>query len=84
MDFADIIASSIGYVALAFLPPICWLLIYLREDRHPEPKHLIALTFIGGIGSALVALAAERALLFGLDPEKQFIIFFAAIALIEE
>jgi RsiW-degrading membrane proteinase PrsW (M82 family) len=36
-----------------------WLLFYLHEDRHPEPKHLILLTFIGGIISALAAVAAE-------------------------
>ena len=84
MDLAQIIASSGSYLAFAFFPPIAWLLIYMREDKHPEPSRVIVLTFIGGIAAAAVALAAERALLFNIDPQKQFLIFFGAVALIEE
>ena len=69
---------------MAFLPPVAWLLIYLREDRHPEPAYLIVLTFFGGIAAAILGLLAEQALLFKIDPAKQFLIFFGAVALIEE
>ena len=64
---AAIISAYSGYIALSFLPPLVWLLFYLREDRHPEPKHLILLTFIAGIFSALGAVAFELAL-FGRPP----------------
>lgn len=56
---AAIIAINIGYITLTFIPPILWLLFYLREDRHPEPKRLLLLTFIGGMGAALLAMVAE-------------------------
>lgn len=52
-----------GFVALSFLPPLIWLIFYLHEDRHPEPKHLILLTFIAGIFSAIGAVAVELGLL---------------------
>lgn len=73
-----------GYVILAFLPPILWLFIYLREDTHAEPSRLLLLTFFGGAASALVALGVQYTLLSELHPERDFLIFFGAIALIEE
>lgn len=84
MDLAQIFSSGATYVALAFLPPVAWLLIYLREDLHPEPFRLLLLTFIGGIAAAAVSLIIERGLLWGLDPNQDFLIFFGAIAFIEE
>lgn len=56
-----------GYVAISFLPALVWLLFYLQEDRHPEPKHLILLTFIAGIISAIAAVAIE-VIFFGRPP----------------
>lgn len=64
---AAIISVYSGYVALSFLPPLIWLAFYLREDRHPEPKHLIFLTFIAGIFSALAAVVVELGF-FGRPP----------------
>ncbi len=64
---AAIISAYSGYVALALLPPFVWLLFYLKEDRHPEPKHLIFLTFIAGIVSALAAVVVELGV-FGRPP----------------
>lgn len=49
---------------LALLPGFAWLLFYLQEDLHPEPKKLIGLTFIAGMASAFFALAIE--LIFNL------------------
>ena len=56
---AFIIGTNLGYILLTFLPPIIWLLFYLHEDRHPEPKLLLALTFIGGMASAILAIVGE-------------------------
>lgn len=43
-------------ILLGFLPSIAWLSFYLHEDfRHPEPRMLVALTFVlGGIATFLV------------------------------
>lgn len=56
---AAIIGINAGYLLLTFLPPILWLLFYLREDRHPEPKRLLLIAFLGGMASAGLAVAAE-------------------------
>lgn len=90
---AAVIGANASYLALAFLPPILWLIFYLREDRHPEPKRLILLAFIGGIFAAGASLVAECAwvsffssgsctsgIQFSFNP----IILFLGIALIEE
>jgi protease PrsW len=46
---------------LGLLPGFAWLFFYLQEDPHPEPKPLIALTFIMGAASAIIALVFEVA-----------------------
>ena len=33
---------------LGILPGLVWILFYLQEDPHPEPKHLILLSFVVG------------------------------------
>lgn len=74
----------LGYLAFALIPPIIWLLVYLREDNRPEPLHLLLLTFLGGIAAAFVALLLQNVLFAGMDPYRQFLIVFAGIAVIEE
>ncbi|MEK9147862.1 MAG: PrsW family glutamic-type intramembrane protease [Patescibacteria group bacterium] len=93
---AALIGAYSGYVALAFLPPLAWLLFYLHEDRHPEPKHLILITFLAGILSALFAAALElgffavppvfRGLFYVIYPAfiASPVVLFGGIALIEE
>src|SRR3989344_6124761 len=56
---ASLISANISHLLLAFLPPVFWLLFYLREDRHPEPKLLLLLSFIGGALAAILAIFAE-------------------------
>ncbi|MDO8600384.1 MAG: PrsW family glutamic-type intramembrane protease [bacterium] len=56
---AAFITSYSGYILVSFLPPVLWLLFYLQEDRHPEPKRILMLVFFGGIGSAIVAVFSE-------------------------
>src|ERR1700690_3093758 len=46
-------------IFLGLLPGFAWLLFYLDEDTHPEPKRIVAAVFAAGILSALVALVAE-------------------------
>lgn len=84
MDFASLLITGSGYAALGLLPPIAWLLVYLREDTDHEPFYLILLTFLGGIAAAIAALIIQRAFLSQFDLVRQFIIVFAAIAVIEE
>lgn len=58
----DLSSSVLGYAFLGgLLPSLIWLYFLLKEDaRHPEPKHLIALAFIAGMGGVLLALPLER------------------------
>lgn len=84
MDFSALITTTAGYTALAFLPPIVWLVVYMREDKHAEPIHLVLLTFLGGVGTAIGALIVQKALLSDIDPAENVLYYFAAIALIEE
>jgi len=49
-------------ILLGLLPGFIWLLFYLHEDLHPEPKRLVALVFFAGIISAFAALFFERIL----------------------
>ena len=90
---AALIGTNISYIALTFLPPVVWLLFYLREDRrHPEPKYLLILAFAGGIASALLAIAGECAFINilgssckeGINTTVSIFYLFLGIALIEE
>ncbi len=73
---AETIGIYTGYAALSFLPPLVWLLFYLHEDRHPEPKHLILITFAAGILSAVAAVAAEM-LILSQPPHFSGLLHFA-------
>lgn len=50
---------TIVIIILGFLPGFVWLLFYLQEDVHPEPKKIIAATFFVGALSAAAALIAQ-------------------------
>lgn len=41
------------------LPPLIWLWFWLHEDRHPEPKRLVALAFVAGVIAIPIALLFE-------------------------
>src|SRR5271170_6817740 len=49
------------YVALLFglLPGFAWLVFYLSEDPHPEPRRLIVLTFFSGIAFGFFTIIIE-------------------------
>lgn len=56
-------AKTALIIALGILPPIVWLLFWLREDAHPEPKKEIVLVFFFGMASVVAALVLENAFL---------------------
>lgn len=56
-------AKSAIIAALGILPPIIWLLFWLREDAHPEPKKEIIIVFFFGMASVVLALILENTFL---------------------
>ena len=91
---AALISAHAGYIFLTFLPPVLWLLFYLHEDRRPEPKLLLALAFVGGMASVVVALFIQLFLLedpggllpyyFAITFEAYPIFYFFVIGIVEE
>ncbi|TSC82064.1 MAG: hypothetical protein G01um101420_594 [Parcubacteria group bacterium Gr01-1014_20] len=74
-------------IFLGILPGFAWLFFYLREDLHPEPKNLIALTFIFGVTSAIFALGIQVVLSHafeGFGIKKYSLIAILFLALVEE
>lgn len=47
-------------VAVGLLPGFAWLVFYLTEDPHPEPKRLILFTFLAGIAFGFFAVIVEN------------------------
>lgn len=88
----DITASSVFFALLVgFLPALLWFWFWLKEDRHPEPRRVLILTFIAGMVMAVVALFLEQFARFlaedylgGFSPEIISIILLIVWALIEE
>jgi RsiW-degrading membrane proteinase PrsW (M82 family) len=66
------VASStvIVYAFLAgIVPALVWLFFLLREDaKNPEPKRLVAITFLGGMAAVLMALPVEHFACANLGP----------------
>ena len=46
-------------IILGLLPSFAWLIFYLEEDPHPEPKPLIFETFLAGAGITLIVLGIQ-------------------------
>ena len=88
---AALVGTGLGYIVLTFLPPLLWLLFYLREDRHPEPKRLLLLVFLGGMLGTVPAIFAECGLISFLGqscrdttfPSNPLLLLFG-ISIIEE
>jgi len=55
------LSSAIIYSFLGgLIPAVFWLVFWLQEDKiHPEPKSVIILAFVAGMGSVLIALPME-------------------------
>ena len=89
---AAVLGTNASFLFLTFLPPILWLIFYLHEDVHPEPKRLILLAFAGGMASALFAILGECIFINavggsctrGFDGSLNPLTIFLGIAFIEE
>lgn len=68
---------------VAALPALVWLIFFLKEDVHPEPKKLIVYSFCIGALSTIPALLAQI-LIRGAIGENLTVISFVVLALVEE
>ena len=50
---------SILPLLLGLLPSFAWLVFYLKEDPHPEPKKLIFETFLAGAIATFIVLGVQ-------------------------
>ncbi len=69
------------------LPGFAWLVFYLGEDPHPEPKRLIAFTFVAGMAFGFFTVAIEMGFTSMLDKwniAEFSIISLFGLALVEE
>jgi RsiW-degrading membrane proteinase PrsW (M82 family) len=74
-------------ILIGILPGFAWLLFYLKEDLHPEPKRLIFIAFIFGILSGLVALVMQKILSDSFEIQnwsRYSILGIVIFALVEE
>ncbi len=62
MESISHILTSILYAFLGgILPAIVWLIFWIREDKkHPEPKGMLALAFLGGVAAVFISLFLEK------------------------
>jgi len=84
------LSTSAFLVALGLIPSLVWVLIFLRNDRHPEPKYLITKTFLMGIIVSPLAIILQLGFI-ALHPwfnlsilNAQSPSFFVWAALVEE
>ena len=78
MDHIGLYASLVG---LGLLPSAVWLVFFLKRDCHPEPKSVVARTFLMGMLVAPIALLVQLALKkFGPTAEIQTFFFLASFA----
>jgi RsiW-degrading membrane proteinase PrsW (M82 family) len=78
---------AIVTLVVGLLPGFAWLIFYLGEDPHPEPKRLIALTFIVGIAFGFFTVGIEEVFnnfAAGIGIQELSIISLLALAFIEE
>jgi RsiW-degrading membrane proteinase PrsW (M82 family) len=80
-------------LALGVTPSFVWLLFYLKEDPHPEPKRWLLAAFLSGMGAVPIALVLEQGLVRIVPPITEAsvpaltastIVLFLGVALIEE
>src|SRR3989344_2531343 len=50
---------NIALIALGLVPSLVWLYFYSRKDCHPEPKNLLAQTFLMGIIVSPIAIILQ-------------------------
>lgn len=47
-------------IAGGLFPALAWLWFWSREDRHPEPKRLVALAFIAGMITVILVIPIQK------------------------
>lgn len=69
-------------VAGGVFPALAWLWFWLKEDsRHPEPRRLIALAFLGGMLTVVIVIPIQKFVATYLATQTAI---FAAWSVIEE
>lgn len=56
------ILAAVLWVIGAFIPALIWLVLFTREDIHPEPRAMILRAFLFGAFATVPALAAQLAI----------------------
>lgn len=69
--------NVLPYVLLGVFPSILWLLLYLKEDVHPEPNQMVIKIFFFGMGSAVLAFVAQSFIIWVQHrlPLEEFFLF---------
>ncbi|MFA6315024.1 MAG: PrsW family glutamic-type intramembrane protease [Candidatus Paceibacterota bacterium] len=76
---------------VGLIPSLIWILFWLREDEHSEPKWLLIAAFMGGVVAVLGAVFAEKyiadivsnqSLRYSLWAAAEEILKFVAVAVI--
>ena len=83
MELKDILLA----ISIGLLPSLIWLVFFLREDAHKEPKLMILKVFIAGALISLVAVAfqyASQNILGFLRVEKYAFVSILVLAALEE
>jgi protease PrsW len=70
-------------IIVAILPALIWLMFFLREDIHPEPRRLIIRTFLIGAAATAPALVLQIAFKNFIG-DTYLITSFIGLAIIEE
>lgn len=72
-------------LVFAFLPSILWLVFFLKEDFHPEPRRLIIYTFCAGALISIPVLVLQMVFQkFIAGPANALIFLIIGLAVIEE
>ena len=81
----EVIFSYVLTFVLATVPAIIWLIFFLREDTHPEPKRLVALAFMTGAVASIPVLGLQILFQkFVASPLHNFLFLIFGLAVIEE
>ncbi|MDP2641490.1 MAG: PrsW family intramembrane metalloprotease [Candidatus Yanofskybacteria bacterium] len=77
------------FLFFGIAPSIIWLLFYLREDVHPEPKWMIRKVFLWGMLATIPVIFIEMGLRGAIhsvlpSPYAFYVYMFLGVALIEE
>src|SRR3989338_5007475 len=54
------VISILYIILLGFVPPIIWLVFWMREDPNPEPRREIMIVFLAGMAVVAVAILLEN------------------------